>query len=265
MKLGNLIKFALGGMEVTLITLTTAYAAQAASITLTGTIRDFQDSHPDFEYIISGLDEGIVENTIGSDGKPVYAGSAGNPSTTNKDNFDQWYRDVVGVNQSTTYSIELTDNDGDEIYTYSNSSFFPIDNQLFGNEGRPHNYHFTYELNSQFTYKGGEKFTFTGDDDLWVFINGKLAIDLGGVHGALSETVELDTVATTLGITPGNKYSLALFFAERHTSQSNFRIETSIVFKPPTTTPEPTSTLGFLAIATLGGGSYLKRKEQQKA
>ena len=67
-------------------------------------------------------------------------------------------------------------------------------------------------------------FSFDGDDDLWVFINDELVVDLGGVHPAVSGSVDLDT----LGLTIGETYDFDLFFAERHTTQSNFRIDTSI-------------------------------------
>jgi fibro-slime domain-containing protein len=193
---------------------------------LTGTLRDFQQSHPDFEYVVA-TDPGIVEQDLGSDGKPVYAGSPTTPSTTGKDNFDQWYRDVSGVNLGVSLTLTLADN-GDGTFTYDNSSFFPLDGQGWGDEGNPHNYHFTFELRTKFRYNGGEVFTFTGDDDLFVFVNGKLAIDLGGVHGAISGSVDLDAQASHLGITPGQIYPLDFFFAERHLSESNFRIDTSI-------------------------------------
>ena len=64
--------------------------------------------------------------------------------------------------------VSLSDNDRDGIYSYSDDSFFPIDNQLFGNQGRSYNYYFTLELHSMFTYQPGQTCAFTADDDLWL-------------------------------------------------------------------------------------------------
>ncbi|WP_437784977.1 fibro-slime domain-containing protein [Sorangium sp. So ce1097] len=191
-------------------------------------VRDFMDTHPDFEARRFGEDRGLVEAQLGADGKPVYAGgSEGTRTTTGKEAFDQWFRDVPDVNTAIQISIPLVDN-GNGTSTYDSSDFFPIDDMGFGNEDRRHNYHFTLELRTKFEYEGGEVFTFSGDDDLFTFINGHLAIDLGGVHSPESATIDLDARAQEFGITPGNTYTLDFFFAERHTTESNFRIDTSI-------------------------------------
>jgi fibro-slime domain-containing protein len=210
------------------------------TLTLTGTIRDFKakhesGGHPDFERNPStdknpnnvsfayGLDSSITTDTLGSDQKPVYKGYT--KSTTTQANFDQWYRDVSGVNQRTQHSIVLN-KQADGTYKYSSTDFFPINNQLFGNYSNTNkNFHFTYEIHTKFTYRAGQTFNFSGDDDVWVYINGKKVIDLGGVHSSETKNVALSSIP---GLTVGQTYNLDFFFAERHTTQSNFTITTNI-------------------------------------
>ncbi len=201
---------------------------------LTGIVRDFKAynggaGHPDFETFGGEGLKGIVENMLGPDHKPVYASSGGTAHTTGPAEFDQWYRDVAGVNMPIEFTISpMITPDG--ILTYTNNAFFPIDNQGFGNEGNPHNFHFTFELHMSFKYEGGEIFSFTGDDDLWVFVNNRLAIDLGGLHPAQKDTLNLDARAAELGIEVGKEYPLDFFQAERHTTASNFSIQSSLAF-----------------------------------
>ena len=201
----------------------------SSTIPIEVTLRDFSASHPDFEELAIGVDLGIVAPALGGDGKPVYAGNPTTPTTSGKANFDEWYRDVPGVNASTSFTLELASSAGaPNLYQFNAPDFFPIDGQLFGNEGNAHNFHFTLEMQIPFRYVGGESLTFRGDDDLWVFINDRLAIDLGGVHATESRTILLDEEAEALGITKGEVFPFALFFAERHTSGSNFYLETTI-------------------------------------
>ena len=200
---------------------------------LVGIIRDFKlftnGGHPDFEHYTGDGQKGIVKFDLGPDHKPVYAPDGPTPNTTGKTEFDQWYRDVSGVSFTIPLTIPLTA-DAAGIGTYDSEEFFPIDGQGWGNEGLPHNFGFTYELHMVFQYSGGEVFSFTGDDDLWVFVNNRLAIDLGGLHTAQSDTLDVDAKAALLGLTKGQQYALDLFQAERHSSGSHFKVQSSLNF-----------------------------------
>jgi fibro-slime domain-containing protein len=195
-------------------------------------VRDFSDTHPDFESdFFSGDERGMVEELLGPDDKPVRTSTA--RSITSDDSFYSWYRDVDGVNLPTQIDLQLVEStQGNALFEYSNFSFFPIDDQLLGNEGRTHNYHFTLEAVTEFRYVGGEVFTFIGDDDIWVFINRRLAIDIGGLHTTLEGSVQLDAIAQEHDLVVGEVFPLHIFFAERHTVASNFTIETSIAGPP---------------------------------
>lgn len=160
-------------------------------------------------------------------------------AATNATDFAQWFRDVPNVNLSKPLSLTLTRQAGSKTYTFNDTTdpfyrarggFFPINGELWGNSGgsTPNtNFHFTFELDTTFVYKRGtgQVFTFVGDDDVFVFIDGKCVIDIGGVHGAVSQTINLDTLPF---LQDGKRYPLKFFFAERHRTQSNFRIETTI-------------------------------------
>jgi len=80
-----------------------------------------------------------------------------------------------------------------------------------------------------FTYEPGQEFFFSGDDDIWVFINNKLVIDLGGTHAPAPGYVNLDT----LGLTQGSEYPINVFFCDRRGPASNVHISTNIFFAQP--------------------------------
>lgn len=202
-------------------------AGQPRPPRLEAVVRDFSSNHPDFEHFRVGFDPGLVGTELGSDDKPVYV-ATNSITTSGRANFDTWYRDTEQSTRLETVIELLPSESVADLFVYENSAFFPIDDLGFGNEGRRHNFHFTLEVSTSFRYKGGEVFTFTGDDDLWVFINRRLAIDLGGVHGSMTDSVQLDASSADLDLVQGEVYPLHLFFAERHTIDSNFNVATTI-------------------------------------
>lgn len=158
-------------------------------------------------------------------------------SITSAESFRSWFRDDPNYNLSMTHNIVLERQPGTNKYVFHQhddpnkagiQGFFPADGKLWNDHNAQlgHNYYLTFELETEFVYQASQEqsFTFVGDDDVWVFINGELVIDLGGVHGAVSQTIDLKR----LGLEDGQRCTLTLFFAERHTTRSNFRVETTL-------------------------------------
>ncbi|MBN2717078.1 MAG: fibro-slime domain-containing protein [Deltaproteobacteria bacterium] len=229
------------------------------------TVRDFDESHPDMERADNGWGPvaGVLESTLGEDRKPVFANAMGaytwkpnndtgvmekncwdsGPGTPEEcymgtipmfdgpESFADWYNDT-SYNRRYEKQIEMTEKSGQPgVFIYDTSEFFPLStSEGFGETpaGAGHNFLFTTEIHLIFKYLSGQKFTFRGDDDLWIFINGKMALDLGGLHLPFTGTIDFDAQAEELGIKPGWSYTMDIFHAERHTTQSNFRIETNI-------------------------------------
>jgi fibro-slime domain-containing protein len=187
----------------------------------------------------SGLLGAVFVGTLDSDGKPQLV-KASPVTVQSAATFAQWYRDDPGVNITVPDTLALT-KQPDNSYVFNNQTFFPLDTRGWAAVAAPnteilrsgHNFSFTSELRYWFTWAGGETLSFTGDDDVFVFINGILAVDLGGVHSAESGSVTLDaTTGAKLGLTMGGTYEVAVFQAERHTSASTYKL-TLIGFNAP--------------------------------
>jgi fibro-slime domain-containing protein len=197
----------------------------------------------DEEYWGPWHDYDIVAEELGEDHLPKYKNPGGTTLTTHGEaSFKQWFRSVEGTNITQEIPVTLTKK-SDGTYEYDsaksgplnkNGMFFPIDDGTpyatkFGNQGkdasgRSHNFAFTMEIHTVFTYEGGEHFYFRGDDDVFVYINNKLVINIGGIHGSDPKDVDIDS----LGLTLGKDYPLDFFYAERHQVASDLLITTGL-------------------------------------
>ncbi len=157
----------------------------------------------------------------------------GNPAEYNSEvvfdgsvvvDHDTAFKNIV-IKDSLTF--RLVDRDRG-LYRFEDSTFFPLNNRGFGREGKTQNYSFTMSLHTEFTYGPGLEFTFRGDDDVWTYINNKLAMDLGGIHNAVQGVIDSDSLRR-MGLTLGEKYSLDFYYAERHTENSRIMIETNLI------------------------------------
>lgn len=182
------------------------------------------------------------------------------------------------TNKFTLYNAPAV-NAGAAVADQSNGQFFPFNtaDQVFNsNNGTQStltstnqvlNHYFGLHMSTTFTQPTGGQvngqdmvFNFTGDDDVWVFIDGKLVGDVGGLHDRLSLSINFrtgdvtvadgssqagsnpriyssTTLKDTLGLTnatftSGSEHTLDFFYLERGNGNSNLKLETNLVYHP---------------------------------
>ncbi|MGL1937385.1 MAG: fibro-slime domain-containing protein, partial [Fibrobacterales bacterium] len=211
-------------------------------LVLEATIRDFSHSHSDFENSTGcpgdRATENMVQDNLDNDRDPIKKWNL-----CQNNNFNQWFKNT---SQSKTTKRNLVLKNNGTVFEKLDNSFFPINDfktvngnnnsNNYINSNQPHdslNFHFCMEIHADFTYERGNNFYFKGDDDVWVFINGQLVVDIGGMHEAIEQTVNFDH----LGLNEGDNYPFDFFFCERHTVASNLRIQTNLKLSQGITPP----------------------------
>lgn len=199
----------------------------------------------------NGATKGMVERLLGPNGVPVRSATFPESKCKNASSLNSWFLpETLTVKNGITYTnttcrnltLEL-DKDGLWLGQKDDNSpehgFFLLDDFKFldpektienpkydsaSGEGGYHNFGMTMKAVAEFEYVPGQYFEFNGDDDVWVFINNHLVVDIGGQHNKVFGSVNLDT----LGLTPGETYPFHIFYAERKRVKSNFMMRTSI-------------------------------------
>lgn len=206
----------------------------------------------------------ITADLLDVDGKPVLSGENLYVSGSNEgpphsaDSFAAWYRTSPALDPAGNLEVVaelLLGSTGANRYQFASSAFFPLDDPAlaplawpaeptYGEAihvpnvgGAARNFGFTTEVHYFFVYQGDEVLSFSGDDDLWVFVDGFLCLDVGGLHPSRSDVMSFadpsaansakqDGIVATCKarLTPGDVYEVAIFHAERHTNASNFSL-----------------------------------------
>ena len=207
---------------------------------------DYTGSTNVVKGILKGLDEnGKVEFNYpepgffeDSDATCTVWANKGWYNTWETRNLRKVYKDLkLGFEQKgDTYTLKNVKDQNGNILTTEGADFYPLDGDRklsYENSNTAHNYFFGMRYDVSFKigdYVGPMNYEFTGDDDLWVLLDGKLVLDLGGIHGAADGTVDIwEKLGKTADqLTPEEKekeHKLTVLYMERGAGESNCKMK----------------------------------------
>ena len=115
-----------------------------------------------------------------------------------------------------------------------------MDTAIMTTAGR--NQHFCLESHAKFQFRKGLNFSISGNDDIWVYINNKLAVDIGGVHIPAPGYVDLDKFLPTAKA--GDIYDIDIYFCNRRNPTSTLQISTNMLLDQLGTLSNPDAIAG---------------------
>lgn len=186
----------------------------SAVLAMEGRRREFTASHPDFESPDGDAGRVLVASTLGAGRKPVFSPDGPVSTIDGPTTFDQWWRDGP-ASTAAPYTLHLSN------ALQADARIFEFSSSAFVTGGA----YFTFEAHGRAPYLPGQVLRFVSADDLWVFVNGRLAVDLGGVHAPAGAQLDLDARAADLGLVPGETFALDLFYAHRGTHPAALTVQ----------------------------------------
>lgn len=143
--------------------------------------------------------------------------------------------------------------------------FYPLDsNRIYDNDGKDGSYYFGIRYDVKFQlgdYIGPLEYKFTGDDDLWVLLDGKVVIDVGGIHEACDGNTDLwEDLGYKNGARPDPNdtdaknatHRITVLYMERGAGNSNCQMEFTI----------PNATISQVTTDAIGKLSFTKVDKQ---
>lgn len=181
--------------------------------------------------------------------------------------YDSYKYDVKFPNNKPANNAKLEDEGLSKLSSDGKGAFLPFSKNTSGNIDSNPTFHFGMDMsvkfympeNGQITTSDGSKkdmtFEFSGDDDVWVFVDGKLVLDIGGIHNAIKGDINFNTGVATVykgqtntGVKTTNIYTsnvlgtnwknetnkvhtLQVFYLERGEGESNCKIKFNLEIK----------------------------------
>ena len=186
--------------------------------------RDFSRFHPDMALLPGGVEKGMVDTLLNATTRKPSWNRKKSGTFNGKRSFDTWFRNGPWNVAKKVLKLEGKPGSQEKEFIYGGDSFFPFDTERNRDEGT-HNFYFSCEHHGAFVFeeKSNQRITFKADDDLWVFINDKLSVDVGGIHDTETRVLDLNE----LGLANGQLHTIDLFFAQRRPVKSSLELKSN--------------------------------------